>query len=271
MPVQSCQINNQNGFKWGEEGKCYTGPGAKKKALEQGIAIGDLNKQDFAKTYNDYPKAASENAKKALDWIDEYGRDVVKAGTLVGLARANQLSNKEGITRDTIARMAAFNRHRNNSKIDPKFEGTPWKDKGYVAWLLWGGTEGVDWAIRKIKQIDSEKSEEKYIKLFFASSQKISFDYDDTLSTQKGEDKALELIKQGKDVYIITRRHKAMGSSVYAKAKKLGIPSDRVFFTEGKLKWSEVKRLNIDIHYDNNQNEIDKINELTDAQGILFK
>jgi hypothetical protein len=268
MPVQSCQINNENGFKWGEQGKCYTGPGAKKKALEQGIAIGEY---EFAKTYNDYPKAASENAKRALDWIDEYGRDVVKAGTLVGLARANQLSKREAITRDTIARMAAFNRHRENSKIDPKFEGTPWKDKGYVAWLLWGGTEGVDWAIRKLKQIDSEKTDEKYLKVFFEGSQRISFDYDDTLSTQKGEEKALDLIKQGKDVYIITRRNKALSSSVYAKANKLGIPSDRVHFTEGKLKWSEVEMLKIDIHYDNNQNEVDKINELTNAQGILFK
>jgi hypothetical protein len=48
--------------------------------------------------------------------------------------------------------MAAFNRHRKNAKIDPDLRGTPWKDKGYVAWLGWGGSEGVDWAIRKMKQ-----------------------------------------------------------------------------------------------------------------------
>lgn len=50
MPVRVCQINNQPGFKWGTEGKCYEyTPGdeeskndAKKKAISQGVAIGDL-------------------------------------------------------------------------------------------------------------------------------------------------------------------------------------------------------------------------------------
>jgi hypothetical protein len=49
--------------------------------------------------------------------------------------------------------MAAFNRHRQNSKVDPKYAATPWKDRGYVAWLIWGGTSGVNWAIRKAESI----------------------------------------------------------------------------------------------------------------------
>lgn len=104
------------------------------------------------KSYNDYPKAASENARKVLDWRNRYGRDEVKGMTRVGWRRANQLAKGQKITRQTIARMAAFNRHRKNAKIDPDLRGTPWKDKGYVAWLGWGGSEGVDWAIRKMKQ-----------------------------------------------------------------------------------------------------------------------
>lgn len=107
-------------------------------------------------TYTDYPKAASENACKVLRWIEEYGRDVVDAMTQTGLARANQLCNGEGISRDTIARMASFNRHRQNAEINPDFKGEPWKDKGYVSWLGWGGTEGVDWAMKKLEQIDTE-------------------------------------------------------------------------------------------------------------------
>ena len=39
MPVKECQIGGKSGFKWGDEGKCYTGPDAKKKAIAQGIAI----------------------------------------------------------------------------------------------------------------------------------------------------------------------------------------------------------------------------------------
>jgi len=39
MPVQRCSKNNKNGWKWGDSGKCFTGPNAKEKAKEQGRAI----------------------------------------------------------------------------------------------------------------------------------------------------------------------------------------------------------------------------------------
>ena len=104
-------------------------------------------------TFNDYPKKASDNAKKALEWRDKYGRDVVKGGTQVGWKRANQLSNMESLSLNVVKRMAQFNRHRKNSIVDPKYKSEPWKDNGKVAWMLWGGDEGVDWAIKKIEQL----------------------------------------------------------------------------------------------------------------------
>ena len=39
MPVKKCQKDGKNGYKWGNQGKCYTGPDAKKKAIKQGMAI----------------------------------------------------------------------------------------------------------------------------------------------------------------------------------------------------------------------------------------
>jgi hypothetical protein len=36
MPLKKC---GKNGYKWGDSGKCYTGPDGKKKALKQGLAI----------------------------------------------------------------------------------------------------------------------------------------------------------------------------------------------------------------------------------------
>jgi len=107
-------------------------------------------------TYNDYPDSASNNACKVLRWIDKYGRDEVKGMTRTGLARANQLCSKSNISRDTISRMASFKRHKKNAEINPEFKSTPWKDKGYVAWLGWGGTSGIEWAINKLKQIDKK-------------------------------------------------------------------------------------------------------------------
>lgn len=112
-------------------------------------------------SYDDYPKQARENACKVLRWIDEHGRDEVSGMEQTGLQRANQLCKGEKISEETIGRMSGFQRHRENSKIDPKFEGTPWKDKGYVAWLAWGGTEGIEWASRKLEQI--RKGDQEFI------------------------------------------------------------------------------------------------------------
>lgn len=39
MPVMRCEKDGKDGWKWGESGTCYTGPDARQKAREQGIAI----------------------------------------------------------------------------------------------------------------------------------------------------------------------------------------------------------------------------------------
>ena len=128
---------------------------------EIGQKIKELEAEEFSKlyenkTYNDYPAAAKKNAQQAIDWKEKYGRDEVDAGMRVGWARAHQLAKGESLSVDTIKRMASFNRHRKNSKISADVKDTPWKDRGYVAWLLWGGDEGVDWAIKKSKQLENE-------------------------------------------------------------------------------------------------------------------
>lgn len=107
-------------------------------------------------TYNDYPQAATNNAKRMLEWREKYGRDEVRGGTEVGWQRANQLANRERLSEDTISRMAQFNRHRENATVAPEYKDTPWKDNGYVAWNLWGGTAGVDWAIKKMEKLRNE-------------------------------------------------------------------------------------------------------------------
>tara|TARA_R100000935_G_scaffold58056_1_gene93714 strand:+ start:492 stop:956 length:465 start_codon:yes stop_codon:yes gene_type:complete len=106
-------------------------------------------------TYNDYPKSVSNNAKKVLRWRDKH-KEEVTGMTRVGWVRANQLAKRENISRETIARMASFKRHQKNAEVNPEFEDTPWKDKGYVSWLGWGGTSGINWAIKKLKQIDTK-------------------------------------------------------------------------------------------------------------------
>ena len=120
-----------------------------KKNCDKYNSSEDFGAADKFETYNDYPKAASRNAKTALNYADKNGWG--SCGTPVGKKRANQLANGDNISRDTIARMAAFERHRKNSK-KKLGDGC-----GRLMWLAWGGDEGVAWAQRKLKQIDSEK------------------------------------------------------------------------------------------------------------------
>ena len=99
----------------------------------------------MAKTFTDYPKAAVENAKRALKFREETDNKN-SCGTPVGWARANQLAKREPISLDTVKRMAQFNRHRQNKDV-PYEEGC-----GGLMWDAWGGTEGIEWAIRKVEQ-----------------------------------------------------------------------------------------------------------------------
>lgn len=39
MPVMRCQKNGRSGYKWGSQGFCYVGQGAKAKAQRQGRAV----------------------------------------------------------------------------------------------------------------------------------------------------------------------------------------------------------------------------------------
>ena len=116
----------------------------------------DLKKKDYnLETYNDYPQSASNNAKRAIGYKKKYGSEV-KGMTQTGWTRAGQLARREKISRSTIARMASFKRHQKNAAINPEYKSTPHKDNGYIAWLGWGGTSGVEWAIRKLKSIDKK-------------------------------------------------------------------------------------------------------------------
>lgn len=116
-----------------------------KQLLNAGdLALGVPVPMSKSKTYK-VPAGARNNAKKVLEWKRKHGKDV-KGMTEVGWARARQLATQDAVSLDTVKRMAAFNRHRKNAEVAPEHKDEPWKDRGYVAWLGWGGTTGVDWA-----------------------------------------------------------------------------------------------------------------------------
>jgi hypothetical protein len=101
---------------------------------------------------------------------------------------------------------------------------------------------------------------------------KISFDFDDTLTLALYRARAKQLIERGKTVYIVTRRQDNFHpEQVYNVADEIGIPHSRVYFTNGEMKWKTIKRLNIAIHYDNNPDEIKLIEENTECKTYLVK
>jgi hypothetical protein len=112
---------------------------------EKTEAIGE--KFSFVETYNDYPEAAVNNAKRALAWVEENGWG--SCGEATGKKRASMLANRENLSRDTIARMASFKRHQQNKDV-PYDQGC-----GGLMWDAWGGDAGIEWAIRKLKEIDN--------------------------------------------------------------------------------------------------------------------
>ena len=101
---------------------------------------------------------------------------------------------------------------------------------------------------------------------------RVSFDIDGVLDTLAGQDIAIRAINKGDDVFIITARNEGRASAeVFAIATKLGIPRLRIYFTNGADKWRTVERLDIDLHYDNSREQVDKIEQNTDAQAVLFR
>ena len=102
------------------------------------------------------PKKVADQAEKALELRDEHDSD---AGTDVGIARARDLKNRKNLSPDTIERMVNyFNRHEVDKDAD-NFGNDDDPSNGYIAWLLWGGDEGREWAEdikKKMEEADED-------------------------------------------------------------------------------------------------------------------
>lgn len=105
------------------------------------------------------PIGVVNNAKKAIQWREEYPKETSSAGTQIGWTRARQLANGEGVSEDTIGRMVSFfARHEGNETVAPEFRNEPWRDNGYLMHLAWGGDEGKTWSNKIYNQIQNNKS-----------------------------------------------------------------------------------------------------------------
>ena len=97
MPLKKCTEDQKSGYKWGNEGKCYTGPEGKKKAIKQGLVIEGPEKfsQKALEVISDYEERDEVEAyiylnkqdiKTVTDWMYnegyDYGNIVATTSTL---------------------------------------------------------------------------------------------------------------------------------------------------------------------------------------------
>ena len=106
------------------------------------------------------PASAVKAAKKGLAQRKEWGRgglspsEAKSQGIDSGVTRARKIASGS-VSRHDVRRMSAFNRHRKNNRPDKKMpDGGP--TAGTIAWNLWGGTSGVNWAKKKSAAMNAE-------------------------------------------------------------------------------------------------------------------
>ena len=97
--------------------------------------------------------AMVDEAKRALEWREEYGR----GGTQVGVTRANQIVNDGKLTAETWARVFSYlSRHQ----VDKEAEGFSPGEEGYpspgrIAYGLWGGEPAFSRSRSIVEQLDN--------------------------------------------------------------------------------------------------------------------
>jgi hypothetical protein len=173
MPVEQCQTMGRRGFRWGKAGVCYTGSGARAKAERQGRAIeaGSYNTpvkdSDFVA-----PRAVRAAARLGLELREKFkrgglsSRQAGQQGIGSGVVRAQNLRDGAQLTPRTIRRMVAF--FRRFQRFAEEKGGSEargfWGDEenpsnAWIAWLLWGGDPGFEFAEELLARIEREEAE----------------------------------------------------------------------------------------------------------------
>ena len=68
MPLKRCSDNGKSGWKWGDQGKCYTGKEGKNQAIKQGISIegpekfAEIMKKESEKVKSDIEEYLNEDS-----------------------------------------------------------------------------------------------------------------------------------------------------------------------------------------------------------------
>jgi hypothetical protein len=98
------------------------------------------------------PKGAQAAAARGLELRREFGR----GGTMVGVARARDISNGKNLSESTVRRMKAYFDRHEVDKQGKDWDNTERPSNGKIAWLLWGGDAGRTWATMLVNRWNKE-------------------------------------------------------------------------------------------------------------------
>lgn len=154
---------------------------------------------------------------------------------------------------------------------DEKFWNDEVKDMGKYGFSIEGLLNMKPEYMSKYDFVDDLTEVELMNILEEITKTRVSFDFDGVLSTPKGQAMAQREIKNGNTVLIVTKRNPFKQSAeVFEVADRLGIPRENIHFTNGVWKWKKIDHLMVDIHYDDQPEEIERINKYTNVLGKLI-
>jgi hypothetical protein len=101
------------------------------------------------------PQNLRNAARRALE-----ARDSVppsrKAGTPIGLARANQLKNGDNLSLETLRRMRSYLERAEPAYREARAQGKSIEEsKAIMAYYLWGGPQALAWVNEQIRKLES--------------------------------------------------------------------------------------------------------------------
>lgn len=139
MPLTKCSASGTSGYRWGTSGKCYTGPGAKKRALAQGLAENKGNEKAFR----------SELSKAGLledSDVQAFLKSVEPTGANRYLAAVAEYCEQQKAKAEEVDQAVAYvsvdtrNKMKSEDFGDPKRKRYPVPDQKHLklAWDLSG-------------------------------------------------------------------------------------------------------------------------------------
>jgi len=127
------------------------------KSQDEALAICYTYYEGKQAFFDDYPKAASQNAQRGINLNEKLGND---CATLVGKNRARQLVARENLSLETIKRTYSY-----LSRAKEYYNPNDTEACGTISYLLWGGDEMLNYTERKLLQLElnnAKKFEAKF-------------------------------------------------------------------------------------------------------------